>query len=428
MLMKKTLLAALALLLAGTAAWAQIRRDSKAEVYANIDRSGGVYCPYPEGQPLPAKAPKGYKPFYLSHIGRHGSRYAISSTIYTDLYKVWADAAEKGNLAPEGARIWEAYQELYPKVQYHEGVLTLKGQEQHRQIASQIYRNYPALFKGRTRAVALSTTSHRVLVSMLCFLDEMRKHDVDFSFDMDYGREYYPVLIPESTDNPTFVPRVPFPEEVLKEYERFAAECIDERAFLQRWFKDPDAISANHEDFFYQMRTLVEDFPNLDFPVPEALNAIFTADDRFGLWRIQNYSDYLYTARAPGIDIRRCLEMSVTAKDIIDKFEEDTAAGIDMRLRFSHDTALMPLLSYLGVNGMDAVVADPREVEYYWQNYNIPMGCNLQLVFFRKRKNPDDILIQVLLNGFQATLPLPEAAPGFYRWADFKARFDHLEI
>ena len=99
--MRNILLTVLAAVLLGAAASAQIKQDAKAEVYANIDRSGGVYCPYPDGQPLPAKAPKGYKPFYLSHIGRHGSRYAIGSTIYTDLYNFWADAAAKGNLAPE---------------------------------------------------------------------------------------------------------------------------------------------------------------------------------------------------------------------------------------------------------------------------------------------------------------------------------------
>ena len=120
--------------------------------------------------------------------------------------------------------------------------------------------------------------------------------------------------------------------------------------------------------------------------------------------------------------------MSVTVKDIIDKFKEDVDDGVSMRLRFSHDTALMPLLSYLGVNGMDVVEADPRNLEKAWRNYDIPMACNLQIVFFRNRKSPEDILIQVLLNGFCATLPLPEAAPGFYRWSDFKARFDKLEV
>ena len=56
------------------------------------------------------------------------------------------------------------------------------------------------------------------------------------------------------------------------------------------------------------------------------------------------------------------------------------------------------------------------------------MGCNFQLVFFRGRKASDEILIQALLNGFCATLPLPEVAPGFYKWSDFKAKFDKLAI
>ena len=97
-------------------------------------------------------------------------------------------------------------------------------------------------------------------------------------------------------------------------------------------------------------------------------------------------------------------------------------------MRFSHDTALAPLISYLGVNGMDAMIEDPYEVEKVWRSYDIPMACNFQLVFFRSRRAPDEILVQALLNGFCATLPLPEVAPGFYRWSDFKAKFNHLAI
>ena len=128
------------------------------------------------------------------------------------------------------------------------------------------------------------------------------------------------------------------------------------------------------------------------------------------------------------MDRRRFLEMSVAAKDIIDRFEEDQENGISIRMRFSHDTALAPLISYLGVNGMDAMIDNPYDVEKVWRSYDIPMACNFQLVFFRSRRAPDEILVQALLNGFCATLPLPEVAPGFYRWCDFKAKFGELAI
>ena len=81
----------------------------------------------------------------------------------------------------------------------------------------------------------------------------------------------------------------------------------------------------------------------------------------------------------------------------------------------------MPLLSLLDVNGMGARLDDPAQVEDYWRSFDIPMACNLQLIFFKSKKNPD-VLVQVLLNGREATLPLPMAAPGsFYRWEDVKS-------
>jgi len=400
--------------------------DAKSEIMANIDRAGGVYCPYPEGQPSPAAAPKGYKPFYLTHIGRHGSRYALGSHVYTDLYKVWSEAAAKDALTPEGQAIWEAYENLFPSLEAREGKLTLKGQQQLRQIGSQIHRDFPELFKGKTHVSALSTSSNRVIVSMMCMLDQMRLLDPDFTFDIDYGKEYYTVLVPESTDNPKWVARKPFSQEINDKYDSFSTECFDQEPFLKKWFKTLDLTSREKEHFMYQMQTLVNDIPDLDFAVSDTIANIFTAEDRYNMWRIQNYSDYLYTARAPGVDQRRCVEMSVLVKDMIDKFEEDMEEGNAMRLRFSHDTALMPLISYLGVNGMDAEISDPHEVEQHWRNYSVCMGCNFQMVFFRK--GTEDILIQVLLNGFQATLPLPEAAPGFYRWEDFKEKFNHLEV
>ncbi len=407
---------------------AQDPQWAREDVLSDPTRWGGTFSMYPEGQPLPPRPPKGYKPFYISYMGRHGARFVDGSKFYPGMYELWKTADEKGQLTPEGKKFFEAYAEVYPRLLYHEGILTQKGQRQHRQIAGQIYRNYPEVFKGKTRAELLSTESSRVIVSMMCCVDELNTLDPDLTFHVDYGRSYYPVLVPESSSCPTFVPRVPFPEETLKKYDDFAKAVFDEEAVLGKWFTSTEGIGLDRESFMYNMMQLVSDFSNLDFAVPEVLTEAFSPEERYGIWRVQNYSDYLYTAKAPGIDIRRCLEMSVTVKDIIDKFEEDRANGVALRMRFSHDTALAPLISYLGVNGMDASIANPYDVEKVWHSYDIPMACNFQLVFFRSKKHPDEILIQVLLNGFCATLPLPEAAPGFYRWSDFKEKFDKLAI
>ena len=46
--------------------------------------------------------PKGYKPFYISHYGRHGSRYAWTSRAYTEIGDVLTEAKQAGNLTAFG--------------------------------------------------------------------------------------------------------------------------------------------------------------------------------------------------------------------------------------------------------------------------------------------------------------------------------------
>lgn len=426
---RKSILCLLLALMPGAALFAQEDHQwAREDVLAEPSRWGGTFGVYPEGQPLPPRPPKGYKPFYVSHMGRHGSRFVDGSQFYPKMYSIWKTAHEKGQLTPEGEKFFKAYALVYPKMLYHEGILTNKGQMQHRQIAGQLYRNYPEVFKGKTRLVALSTESSRVIISMLCCLDELSDLDRDLTIQVDYGRPYYSMLIPESHSNPNYKAMEPFTEEATERYERFAREVFDEEGVIGRWFTSTEGIGLDRASFMYDMMQLVSDSENLDFPVPEALTEVFTPEERYAIWRVQNYSDYMYTGVAPGVDRRRFLEMSVTVKDIIDRFEEDQANGVSLRMRFSHDTALAPLISYLGVNGMDAMISNPYDVEKVWRSYDIPMACNFQLVFFRNRKAPDEILVQALLNGFCATLPLPEVAPGFYRWSDFKAKFDKLAI
>ena len=73
--MTKRIFTLLALLLWASTTLAQTSRE---EVMADIDRAGGVYYGYPTpSSAVYTPAPKGYEPFYISHYGRHGSRYMI---------------------------------------------------------------------------------------------------------------------------------------------------------------------------------------------------------------------------------------------------------------------------------------------------------------------------------------------------------------
>lgn len=175
------------------------------------------------------------------------------------------------------------------------------------------------------------------------------------------------------------------------------------------------------------MRSIVMDMQCLDEDsTKDNMLDIFTPEELFNLWEVRNYNGYLFWGFSPLADNRGVTNNAAILKDILDNAEKDLASGdFQMYLRFTHDSAVLPLVSFMRLNNFGAVVNEPDEVKNYWRSDQIPMASNLQLIFFRSKKNPE-ILIKVLYNGREALLPLPEAAPSFYTWSAFKEFYGKL--
>ena len=68
---------------------------------------------------------------------------------------------------------------------------------------------------------------------------------------------------------------------------------------------------------------------------------------------------------------------------------------------------------------------DLDNLHQHWQDYNIfPMACNIQMVFYRPVAGDGDILVKVLLNEHEATLPATAVQGPYYRWDDLKAYYE----
>ena len=107
--------------------------------------------------------------------------------------------------------------------------------------------------------------------------------------------------------------------------------------------------------------------------------------------------------------------------DIVSRAGEDMAAGEpSVRLRFGHDGCIMALLTLMRIDGWTTPVTDPAKIKDVWQVHRIPMASNMQFVFYRNKKNPDDVLVRVLLNEKELRLPLPGDRAPYYRWEDFR--------
>ena len=109
-------------------------------------------------------------------------------------------------------------------------------------------------------------------------------------------------------------------------------------------------------------------------------------------------------------------------RDIIEKADSCIALQHPgATLRYGHDTMVTPLTCLLNLNGYGEEISDPEKIAQQWFDYKItPMATNLQFVFFRKAKS-NDVLVKVLLNEDEATLPIQSDVAPYYHWSDFKA-------
>ena len=101
--MKKTILLALSLSLCAFAG----AQTTVEELSADWNKLGGLYYAYPGPQSAQTPAPKGYKPFYISHFGRHGSRWLINPATYEATYAILHNADSLGALTELGKSVLE---------------------------------------------------------------------------------------------------------------------------------------------------------------------------------------------------------------------------------------------------------------------------------------------------------------------------------
>ena len=64
-----------------------------------------------------------------------------------------------------------------------------------------------------------------------------------------------------------------------------------------------------------------------------------------------------------------------------------------------------------------------------WPSYRVvTMASNLQFVFYRSKKNPD-VLVRILENENDVTLPIESTSAPFYKWDDVRKYLnDRIEL
>lgn len=415
--MKRIMFFALSILFVNSS----MAQTAKEEIENNVYLSASNYLAYPGPQKELTKAPKGLKPFYISHYGRHGSRFLISDNDYDIAMNALTKGEKDGKLTPLGKETLQKVRTLVFRADKRHGELTPLGHQQHRDIARRMYERFPEVFAGDVHVDAKSTVVIRCILSMenelqqLLLLNPKLQITQDASYyDMPY-MNHSDKVISEQKNNTT----------VKMAYYDYYQRMIDYKPIIARLFTSVE-YAEEHFDVYEVIARLFKMASNIQSTESRhdiSLYNVFTNDEIYKLWKVTNAYWYLKFGAAPQNGGYSPFSQRYLLKNIIEK--ADSAIALPRpgaTLRFGHETMVLPLTCLLGLNGYDRKISNVDDIEKEgWINYRVfPMAANIQFIFYRKNESDKDVLVKVLLNENEATLPIASDMAPLYHWSDVR--------
>lgn len=392
--------------------------SAKDEFVANRYLSGSNYLDYDRQLPTQAltPAPKNYEPYYMSHYGRHGSRWLIQQSHYTRPINTLKEARENGKLTPLGEETLQKLEAFYPTSIKRLGDLTTVGERQHHGIGKRMTENFPEIFKTKNLLIdARSTTVFRCILSMIAECEELAAanptaqihNDVSESLQYYLNQPWDGIVKEEGRKGD-------------KEKNEYRLKYTHPERLMKALFNDQQWVYDNVQAgaLMGQLFDVATNMQSHDTDIE--LYSLFTDDEVYDLWRIRNVSWYLNYGPSPVTNGKMPFSQLNLLKNIIET--ADTVTQTQATLRFGHEVCVMPLACLLELDNCGMAIDNLDELDKYWRNYRIfPMACNVQLVFYRPKKGKEgDILVKALLNEREAYLPISTDNWPYYKWQDLR--------
>ena len=400
----------------GTVADAQQKRDPYIEAQLQQKRARAATNTHSyEFRPIhDTPAPKGYKPVYISHYGRHGSRSNWGAQGYLRVIDALQNAKEAGLLTPDGETFLRESREIYTQHNGMDGRLTQRGVDEHRMLAERMYSRYPGVFKKQSKKIrSISSTVPRCIISMVGFTDRLTELQKDLDITWDTGETYMLYINSSAPDTVNKVSRTLLAP--LRDYQP------DTVHLFRQLFTDPAkarAITGSAARF--QSAALQIACMGEAFQVDDDMYRFFPFDAVYQTYETSALSLYLQHCNSVEIGKEAVSIAKPLVEDIVNKADEALAGGgVCADLRFGHDFPILTLFGYLGLEGAGDRLP-LQEARYKWfATDHVPFAANLQMIFYRNKGG--DVLVKFLVNERETLLRGLEPVSGpYYRWETVK--------
>ena len=366
-------------------------------------------------------SPAGKKPFYISHYGRHGSRYISNRIGYDTPYYMMLHADSLDELTPTGQQVLRHMNNIMRNTEGRWGELTGYGKQQMQKIGRRMAERFPEVFHPGANVNCISTVVPRCIESMGSAAMEMLQVCPQLKITMQASKrtQWYMNYQDRQLRRNYMTP------EAKKALDAYTATRMGNSRLMELIFKNPDIVKefVNEEDFSYYLMKMGLFQLNTNFNRNTNLIGLFNTNDLYRMWQVDNAYWYiqhgackLNGSKQP-YSQRYLLKQMIADADSCIKLPDPGA-----QLRFGHETVLLPLVCLIGVNGYDLATDDLNELEAkgWWCSSVFPMASNLQFIFYRSSPKDKDVLVKVLLNEVEATLPIPTDCAPYYHWSDLR--------
>ena len=421
---QKALLLLLLCILVGVPANSQSAFDY---ISRNRSLSASNYCIYPDTiEPQMTPPPAGKKPFYISHYGRHGSRYLSNRKGYDVPYKMLYKADSLHQLTEVGKSVLREMRNIIDDSEGRWGDLTGLGKKQHYDIANRMMKRFPEVFADTAFIDARSTIVNRCILSMGSAVQKMVANNprLKISINCTYRDMWYMNHQDKHLRN-NMMP--PVADSI---YKAFSAPREQNHRLMNLLFVDEDYVKREIDEMwlnYYLLKSaLIQQ--NTHLGTSSTILDLFSYEDIHQFWQKENAWWYINYGPSPLNGGNQPFTQRYLLRKIIEEADSCISkAEHGASLRFGHETIILPLTCLLGINGFDYQTTNLEELEQrgWWACLVFPMASNIQLVFYREGPDDPDVIFKVLLNENEATLPLPTDITPYYHWRDFREYYLH---
>lgn len=395
-----------------------IAQTSTDEVFSTIEKAGGVYYAYPVTESRNTAPPKGYEPFYISHYGRHGSRYLISDNDYKWVLDLLSDAHTAQALTPMGEDVLTRLQKVWLEAEGRGGDLSPLGIRQQKAIAKRMFHSFPQVFSGNPTMSARSTIVMRCALSMDAFCESLKEEMPSLNITREASNRHMHYMNYHSPESNKFTAQDgPWREE----YRKFEDAHTRPDRLVASIFADSDFIlrNVNPYNLMWGLYWIAVDMQNMETQV--SFFDLFEKQELFDLWQSVNYRFYVCDSNYPLSNGMLLDNAKPLLSNILNSAQEIIDNGANgATLRFGHDGNLIPLTGILRLKDCYNQESDPYNFYRVFSDFKIaPMAGNVQIVFFRNHSG--DILVKFLHNERETSIPIATDCYPFYHWDNVKS-------